>query len=154
MLTDEERREIEAAAVRFPRRSAAAVEALLVLRTTRGWVSEEGLADIAATLGMTVAELDSVATFYSQIFHRPTGRHIILVCDSISCWITGSEGVLAHLGRRLSVEPGGTTADGRFTLVPSVCLGACDKAPAMMVDGRLYGNLTPERVDKILDEHP
>jgi NADH-quinone oxidoreductase subunit E len=152
MLTDDEKREIEAAASRFPRRSAAALEALLVLRTSRGWVPEEGLREIAATLGMTIDELDSVATFYTQVFHKETGRHVILVCDSISCWVTGAESVLAHLQKKLAIGPGQTTGDGRFTLIPSVCLGACDKAPAMLVDGRLYGNLTPERIDEILDE--
>ena len=81
------------------------------------------------------------------------GRHVIRVCDSVSCWIVGYEQIRDHLRQRLQVEFGQTTADGRFTLLPIVCLGACDRAPAMMIDEDLYGNLTPEAVDAILERY-
>ena len=84
---------------------------------------------------MTPAELDGVATFYNLIFRKPVGRHVILVCDSVSCWMHGLRDAArppaSAPGHRSSGE---TTADGRFTLLPIVCLGACDQAPAMMVD--------------------
>ena len=82
------------------------------------------------------------------------GRHVILICDSVSCWIMGFDKAREHLCRRLGVAPGGTTADGRFTLLPIVCLGACDRAPAMMVDGDLHGNLDADAIDRILTRYP
>ena len=102
---------------------------------------------------MTDDELDSVATCYNLILRKPIGRHCILVCDSVSCWIMGSEQIQDHLTRRLGVEFGQTTADGRFTVLPSACLGACDQAPAMMVDDELYVNLDPEKIDGILEKY-
>ena len=99
---------------------------------------------------MTPAELDAVATFYNFIFRKPVGKHIILVCDSVSCWVMGSERVLEHLQNRLGIVLGQTSADGVFTLLPTACLGACDRAPAMMIDDQLYGDLDPAKIDQIL----
>jgi NADH-quinone oxidoreductase subunit E len=151
MLTEDERNEIEAAAARFPARRAAAVEALQVVQKHHGWVSDEDLGEAAALLGMTIDELDGLSSFYSLIFRKPVGRHVILVCDSITCWIVGYEQILERLTKRLGVGLGGTDAEGRFTLLPVACLGACDHAPAMLVDGDLHGDLTPEKIDVILD---
>ena len=78
-------------------------------------------------LGMSLADLESVATFYSLIFRKPVGRHVILLCDSVSCWIMGYETVRDHLRRRLGIDLGETTPDGRFTLLTIPCLGACDR---------------------------
>ena len=99
---------------------------------------------------MTPDELDSVATFYNLIFRRPVGRHVILVCDSVTCWVMGYDAVREHLTAQLGIELGETTADGCFTLLPIACLGACDQAPVMMIDGKLYGSLTPQKIDEIL----
>jgi NADH-quinone oxidoreductase subunit E len=151
LLSDDERGEIEAAAGRFPVRRAAAVEALQAIQRRRGWVSDEALAEAAGLLGMTVDELDGLASFYSLIFRKPVGRHVILVCDSITCWITGYEKILERLTARLGVGLGGTDAEGRFTLLPVACLGACDHAPAMLIDDDLHGDLTPEAIDGILE---
>ncbi|HSQ79198.1 MAG TPA: NADH-quinone oxidoreductase subunit NuoE [Candidatus Bathyarchaeia archaeon] len=153
MLSEDERREIEEAAGRFPVRRAAAIEALQTVQLRRGWVSDEALAEAAGLLGMTVDELDGVASFYSLVFRKPVGRHVILVCDSITCWIEGYEKILERLTARLGVGLGGTDAEGRFTLLPVACLGACDHAPAMLVDGDLHGGLTPEAIDDILERY-
>jgi len=153
MLTDQERDEIEQELTHFDRRDAGSVEALKVVQRHHGWVSDEHLADVAALLGVSPADLDGVATFYNLIFRQPVGRHVILVCNSVSCWIMGYEHIRDHLSTRLGVPLGKTTADGRFTLLPIVCLGDCDHAPAMMVDGQLYNSLTPGRVDEILAEY-
>jgi len=91
-----------------------------------------------------------VATFYNLIYRQPVGRHVILLCDSVSCWIMGYDNLRDHLKSRLGIDLGGTTPDGRFTLLPSVCLGACDHAPVMMIDDDLHLDLTPERIDQIL----
>lgn len=154
MLTEEERREIEAELSHYEDRSAACLGAMKVVQRHRGYVSDESLHDLGELLGMTPAELDGVATFYNLIFRRPVGRHVILVCNSVSCWIMGYEDVKSHLTRLLGVDFGETTPDGRFTLLPIVCLGACDHAPAMMVDEDLHGDLTPEKLEAILASYP
>ena len=150
MLTAEEKKEIEAEFPRYEQKRAACVEALKVVQRHRGWVSDEALIAVAEFLEMTPAELDGVATFYNLIFRKPVGRHVILVCDSVSCWIMGYERIVQHLQERLGIGLGETTADGIFTLLPIVCLGACDQAPAMMIDDELYGNLDEEKIDEIL----
>ena len=150
MLTTEEKKEIEAEFPRYEQKRAVCVEALKVVQRHRGWVSDEALVAVAEFLEMTPAELDAVATFYNLIFRKPVGKHVILVCDSVSCWIMGYERILQHLQDRLGIVLGETTADGVFTLLPIVCLGACDQAPAMMIDDELYGNLDPAKIDEIL----
>ena len=152
MLTDHEIKEIDRELDHYEQKRAACVEALKIIQQHRGWVSDESIRDIAKHLDMSPDELDNVATFYNLIFRKPVGKHIILICDSISCWVMGMEDVFEHLKRRLGVELGGTTDDGAFTLLPIVCLGACHVAPAMMVGKTLYGNLTPERIDGILEK--
>lgn len=153
MLSEEERQEIEAALEHYPYKQGAGIDALKIVQRHRGWVSDEGIADLAEFLEMTPAELDSIATFYNLIHRRPVGRHRILLCDSVSCWIMGYEQVRDQLIKRLGVGLGGTTADGRFTLLPNVCLGTCDRAPALMIDDDLYRDLSSEGIDEILDRY-
>ncbi len=153
MLSDQERRRIEEEAGLHEHRRAAVSDALLIVQESRGWVPDEAIAEVATILGMSRDEVEGIATFYELIFRKPVGRHVIMVCDSVSCWITGGERILDHLQRRLGIGLGGTTTDGAFTLLPAGCLGACDAGPAMMVDGRLYDTLTPERADEILAEY-
>ena len=153
MLTEEERREIEAEVPRYPRKKATCIEAMKIVQRHRGWVSDEALQGIGELLGMTVDELEGVASFYNLIFRKPVGRHVILICDSISCWIMGYERMREHLTTRLGINLGETTADGRFTLLPIDCLGACDHAPALMIDDDLHGDLDPEKIDEILNKY-
>jgi len=93
-----------------------------------------------------------VATFYNLIFRKPVGRHVVMLCDSVSCWIMGYERMREHLTSRLGIQFGETTPDNRFTLLPIVCLGACDHAPAMIVNNNLHGDLDPDKIDKLLEE--
>jgi len=153
MLTAEEINEIEAEAAHYPRRDAVSIDALKIVQRHRGWVSDESLDDIAGHLGMSPTDLDSIATFYNLIYRRPVGRHVVSVCDSVSCWIMGGERVREHLEERLGIAPGQTTADQRFTLLPTVCLGCCDHAPAMMVDSDLHSDLDPKRIDEQLEKY-
>ena len=150
MLSDEERDEIlaEMAQYEFPR--AASIEALKVVQRHRRWVSDESLHDVAGILGMSVDELDNVATFYNLIYREPVGEHVILLCDSVSCWIMGYERIRKQINERLGIDMGETTDDDKFTLLPMVCLGDCDHAPAMMVDEELFGNLDADKVDEVL----
>jgi NADH-quinone oxidoreductase subunit E len=153
MLSEEEIREVEKEVEQYPQKRAGCIEALKVVQRHRGWISDEHLADVAGLLDMTVHELDSVATFYNLVFRKPVGKHVILICDSVSCWILRYEELLKHLRNRLGIGFGETTPDGEFTLLPIPCLGHCDHAPALMIDNELYGDVTPERLDEILDEY-
>jgi NADH-quinone oxidoreductase subunit E len=153
MLTKEEIEEIESEAAHYPTREAVSIDALKIVQKHRGWVSDESLRDIAAHIGMSPTDLDSIATFYNLIHRRPVGRHVITVCDSVSCWIMGCEQVRERLQQRLGIGLGETTADNRFTLLPTVCLGCCDRAPALMVDGNLHADLDPAKVETELENY-
>ena len=153
MLTDVERQQVQELFGLYSTKWAAAVEAMQVVQASRGWVPDEALFDLAGLMEVSPDYLESLATFYSMIFRRPVGRHVIMVCDSVCCWMAGSEKVVSYLSGRLGIGLGETSADGRFTLLPVVCLGACEQAPAMMVDWQLFGDLTQAKVDAILGEH-
>jgi NADH-quinone oxidoreductase subunit E len=153
VLSPEEQQEIEAELEHYPTKQAVCIDAMLIVQKYRGWVSDESLEDLAEFLGMSIEDLDGVATFYNLIFRKPVGRHVIMVCDSVSCWIMGYVRLRKHLTSRLGIKMGETTADGRFTLLPIVCLGTCDHAPAMMVDGDLHRDLDPEKVNAILEKY-
>jgi len=153
MLTQTEISKIEHELQQVPVKKAAVIEALKIVQEERRWVSDENVDDIAALLGMSADEVDSVATFYNLIFRRPVGRHVILVCDSISCWVMGYEDLKQGLMDHLQIKYGQTTADGRFTLLPNACLGCCDHAPALMVDNDLYQDITPNMIKDILAKY-
>jgi NADH-quinone oxidoreductase subunit E len=153
MITEEEKKEIDAELAHAATKASVSIEALNIVQRHRGWVSDDAVKDVAALLDMTVHELDAVATFYSFIFRRPVGKHVILVCDSISCWVMGYNPLLDLLKTRLGIGFGETTTDKRFTLLPISCLGACDRAPAMMVDEDLYGPVTPGMMEEILGKY-
>ena len=153
MLTAEEKKEIDKAIHTVPVRKAACIEALKVVQEHRKWVSDESIKDIAAYMDMSAEELDSVATFYNLIFRKPVGRHMILVCDSVSCWVMGYEKLVERFSEKLGIKYGETTSDGRFTILPNPCLGTCDCAPAFMVDGDLYRNVTADQIDEILNKY-
>ncbi len=150
MLTETERREIEGHLAEYPYKRAACIEALKIVQREHGWVSDEQLRDVAALLDMTPDELDNVATFYNLIFRQPVGRHVILLCDSVSCWIMGYPKIRQYIHQHLGIDFGQTTPDGNFTLLPVVCLGDCDHAPVLMIDNDHYHDLDEAKVDRIL----
>jgi NADH-quinone oxidoreductase subunit E len=154
MLSIEERREIEAELAHYPQKQAVCIEAMKIIQRHRGWVSDEAIKDLAALLEMTPDELDSVATFYNLIFRQPVGKHVILLCDSVTCWIMGYDRLGQHLTSRLGIQLGETSPDGRFTLLPIVCLGTCDHAPALMIDNDLHRDLDPTKLDEIVAKYP
>ncbi len=153
MLSPEETKEIESEFPRYATRQAVCLEALKIVQKHRGWVSDESLNDVAAILQMSADELDSVASFYNMIYRRPVGRHVIHVCDSVSCWIMGYDNLRQLLSERLGIGMGETTPDGRFTLLPVVCLGACDHAPAMMIDRETIGDLSAAKLNDVLAKY-
>jgi NADH-quinone oxidoreductase subunit E len=153
MLTDHEKKEIQEEAKAYPYLQAVCVDALKIVQQHRGWVSDKSIRDIAAFLQMSVHEVDSVATFYSRIYRRPVGRHVILICDSMSCMILGYQKLYDYLSAKLGIRFGGTTPDGRFTLLPISCLGDCNMGPSLMIDNELYSLVSVEQIDELIDKY-
>lgn len=147
-----ERREIDQEIRRYERKEAACIDALTIVQKHRGWVSDDAVHAIATYLGMTADSVDGVATFYNLIYRRPVGRHVIHVCDSVSCWVLGYESLYDAIRKRLRIGFGETTQDGAFTLLPIPCLGHCEAAPAVMIDEVIYRNVDALIFDRILAE--
>ncbi len=152
-LSASERSAIEHEMHHYEDPRAASIEALKIVQKARGWVPDGAADAIGEILGIPASDVEGVATFYSQIFRQPVGRHIIRVCDSMTCYVGGYEGVLAGIKEQLGIVPGQTTADGRFTLLPVCCLGNCDKAPAVMIDDDTFGNLNADGVAQLLEAY-
>lgn len=114
-----------------------------------GWLPNRAINEASEIVGVSRPEVEGVATFFNWFFREPVGRKVVVVCDSISCYLGGCDKNLEHIEKKLNIKLGETTADGEFTLLPVVCLGNCDKAPCMMVGDDLHSNLTPEMLDKI-----
>lgn len=149
VLSQEEIREIDAELAHMPYKKGAAIDALKIVQHHRGWVPDDCLAAIARHLEMPVAELEGIATFYNLIYRRPVGGKVILFCDSVSCWICGGDNVKAKISATLGIDYGETTADNRYTLIPVPCLGACDRAPAMMVGDELVTHLDDAAIQRL-----
>jgi NADH-quinone oxidoreductase subunit E len=154
VLSEAERSAIEHEMHHYEDPRAASIEALKIVQKARGWVPDGAAEAIGAILGIPASDVEGVATFYSQIFRQPVGRHIIRVCDSMTCYIGGHESVVASITEELGIGLGQTSADGRFTLLPVCCLGNCDKAPAMMIDDDTFGDIKPEDVTQLLETYP
>jgi NADH-quinone oxidoreductase subunit E len=153
VLSTLERDAIEHEKHHYENARAASIEALKIVQKQRGWVPDGAIHAIADVLGIPASDVEGVATFYSQIFRQPVGRHVIRYCDSVVCHITGFQGIQAALEDNLNIKPGQTTADGRFTLLPTCCLGNCDKGPTMMVDEDTHVHLTPENIVNLLEQY-
>jgi NADH-quinone oxidoreductase subunit E len=149
VLSDAEIDAIDAEIAHLPYRSGAAIDALKIVQAHRGWVSDEALDAVAAHLHMSSAELEGIATFYNLIFRRPVGDNVILLCNSITCWIKGCDNLQQRISEHLGIGLGETTPDNRYTLLPVTCLGACDKAPVMMVGEQLHENLDGDALPQI-----
>lgn len=152
-LSEAERSAIEHEMHHYEDPRAASIEALKIVQKARGWVPDGACDAIGEILGIPPSDVEGVATFYSQIFRVPVGRHIIRVCDSMTCYIGGHESVLDSIKNEIGIEPGQTTADNRFTLIPVCCLGNCDKAPALMIDDDTFGDVQPGGIAQLLEAY-
>jgi NADH-quinone oxidoreductase subunit E len=152
-LTPEEIHEIEHEKTHYPYTQAVGLEALKIVQKYQGWVSDESLLAVAEYLDIPPDDLEGVATFFNLIYRRPVGKHVILFCDSVACWMLGCDSLKSHLSKTLGIDYGQTTEDNLFTLIPVPCLGDCDKAPTMMVGNDHYRNLTPDKIDQIIADY-
>ena len=152
VLSAATRAEVERHRDRYPQARSAVLPSLWALQNQIGHLSPEGMREVSEILGLAPSEVEAVASFYAMYLDRPGGRHHVLVCVNVSCALRGADDIVAHLERRLGCPSGGTSADGEFTWEHTVeCLGACGGAPAMQVDHHFHENLTPERVDAVLE---
>ena len=151
MIPDHLRNSLEARVTHAVSAREAAVDVMKELQAHYGWLTDEAVGEAAALLGLSPLQVDELATFYEMIYRRPVGKKVIHVCDSISCWAACCETIIAHIQARLGIALGGTSADGMFTLIPCCCMGMCGDGPVMSVGTNFYLNLTPERVDEILE---
>lgn len=152
-LSPAARAEIDRWTAKFPleRKRSALLSALtIVQRENGGRLTPQLMEAVADYLEIPPVAVEEVATFYSLFDLEPVGRHKLYVCNSISCWLCGSEQILEHLRQRLGIDVGETTPDGRFTLKQAECLAACGGAPAMVIGGEYHESLTPEKVDALL----
>lgn len=148
------RHEIDRWLTKFPadRKRSAVIAALHAMQHEKGYLTQEQMDQVAEYLELPPVQVYEVATFYSMFETKPVGRHHISVCTNISCMLRGGDEILAHVEKRLGIKEGESTADGRFFLKKEEeCLAACNNAPMMMVDHVYHENLTPEKVDAILD---
>jgi NADH-quinone oxidoreductase subunit E len=135
----------------YPDKRGALLPVLHMAQDTFGYVSLEVQEYVAGLFDLAPSHVHEVVSFYTLYFQQPKGRHVVAVCHNLSCYLAGSRDILAHVKQRLGVDVGETTDDGRVTLQSVECLCACEAAPMMQVDDRYELNLTPEKVDRILE---
>lgn len=152
-LTEAMKAELEAKVMpRYPTRQAATLPTLQMIQHEYGWVPQQAVEETAAFLGLSVATVLDTASFYEEIWLRPRGKYLILICRSLSCELLGQPGLLEAVKEKLGIDEGQTTVDGKFTLMTAECLGSCGTAPAALINEELHEKLTPENLERVLDE--
>lgn len=152
MLSEKTRNAILELQKLYPEKRSALIPALHLAQAEVGYLPRETQNEVAALFELDPNEVNSVVTFYDMFFEEPVGKHLIHVCKNLSCMLRGSDGLISHLCHKLQVNERGTSADGEFTIVPSECLAACDRAPMMLVDEEVVGPVKEEDLDQILDK--
>lgn len=147
----ENQKEFEDILTRYPTKQAAILPTLWLLQNQESWLSGEALEYVASLLELSPVHVYSVASFYTMFNLKPVGKYHIQVCRTLSCALRGSEGVIDHLKKKLSLGEGETSKDGKFTYTSVECLASCGTAPAMMINEKYFEDLTAEKVDEILE---
>jgi len=150
-LTSEREKQVDELLKRYPNARAALIPVLWVCQRQHGWLSQEVQDWVAQRLELSTATVKGVVTFYTMFFEKPVGEHVIWVCRTLSCDLLGGKAIQEHLEQRLGCHAGGTSADGKFSLMKAECLAACGQAPMVQIDDDYHENLTIEALDKIID---
>ncbi|MFQ5449757.1 MAG: NADH-quinone oxidoreductase subunit NuoE [Nitrospinaceae bacterium] len=150
-FTDTSEKQIEKILGKYPFRQSALLPLLTLAQRQEGYISPDAMVEIARRLDVSPAYVQSVCSFYTMYFTGPVGKYVILFCINISCQLNGCDALLDYTAKKLNIQPGETTADRKFTLRREECLAACAGAPMMRVNDTYYENLTPEKIDRILD---
>jgi NADH-quinone oxidoreductase subunit E len=151
VLSDEGVRRIHEIAARYPQSRSALLPALHIAQNELGWVSREAMEDVASVLDLDPDQVEEVASFYTMYYTEPVGTYVLEVCKTLPCSILGADEIIDYIAHKLGIRPGQTTSDGMFTLIRVECLAACHRAPVMQVNHRYYQDLTPEKVDMLID---
>ena len=152
--TPENRARLEEIAARYPpeRRRSAILPALYLAQQQQGYITAEAMRHVAEAIGCTPADVEDVVSFYTMFYTKPVGKYVLQVCRTLSCALMGAERVTEALVEKLRVRPGGTDASGEFTLLEVECLGACDRAPVVMVNDHWHEGVTPEAAATLVDD--
>ncbi|MGQ0744516.1 MAG: NADH-quinone oxidoreductase subunit NuoE family protein [Acidimicrobiales bacterium] len=151
-LTTEAQRRIRDLIALYPRTRSALIPALHVAQEQHGWLTPGVMTEVAALLGLEPAEVYGTASFYDMLFTHPVGRYLVSVCTNLACMLNGGEELLEHASQQLGVAPGGTTADGNFTLEEVECIAFCGAAPCLAVNWRFFGNLSHDDFDRLTED--
>ena len=152
MISEQAKQRMRELASRYPVARSAVMPALYIAQQEEGYITQDGLQAVAEAIGMTVDDVESVASFYTMYYQKPPGRKIIKVCTSISCYLRNCDALVEHLEQRLGIKRGETTADGNYTLMTTECLASCGTAPVLQVNGEFVENVTFEMADALIDE--
>lgn len=139
---------------RYPVKRSAILPLLHLVQNDQNYITKDGMRYVAKKLNVEMNDVYEVLTFYSMFFTEPIGKYHIQLCRTISCYLRGAEDIRDHLVKKLGIKPGQRTADGRFRLSEVECLGSCCTAPMFQINFDYYENLTPEKIDQILDSLP
>jgi NADH-quinone oxidoreductase E subunit len=152
-FTPERLARFEELATHYPpeRRKSAIIYALFMVQEQQGWISANAMRHVAEVIGCTAAEVEDVASYYSMFYRQPVGKYVIQVCRTLSCALRGAERVTEQVGKTLGITVGQTDSSGTFTLVEVECLGACDRAPVVLVNDGWHECAHPEDVPALLD---
>jgi NADH-quinone oxidoreductase subunit E len=150
MLSEKAKAEINELKGKYPDPKSALLPALEIAQQENGWLSEEVMREVGEAMDLPPTEVASVASFYTMLYTQPVGEHVIQVCTNLSCSLLGAEHIVDYISRKLGIEVGDTTPDGKFTLLTVECLGSCGTAPMMQIDETYYEHLTEEKVERIL----
>jgi len=151
MLSEATRQKINAVIAKYPVRRSALIPALHLAQEEAGYITSDVVREFAGIFELAPNEIYEVVSFYTMLFKAPVGKYVLQVCTNISCLLCNSEGIMDHLQKRLGIKPGETTPDNRFTLLEVECLASCGTAPVVQINDDYHENLTPEKLDLILD---
>jgi NADH-quinone oxidoreductase E subunit len=152
MISDETKKRFDDLVARYPEKRSALIPILHEVQAEVGYLSPEAIEWVAAYLTLSPADVMSVASFYDMLNLEPVGRHMIYVCQNLSCALLGAEGLIRHLENRLGTRMGETTPDGLITLKRMECLASCGTAPAIQIDGIYYERMTLQKLDELLEK--
>ena len=149
---DKRWRQVDVRMRRLGYRPDGLIEVLHTTQEVFGYLDDEALSYVGESLGVPPSKVYGVATFYSHFTLKPQGLHTCVVCTGTACYINGASALLAAIGKELGVQPGGTTPDGRVSVLKARCLGACSMAPAVVVDGEVHGHAVPAELVDVLEK--
>ncbi|MEJ2111348.1 MAG: NADH-quinone oxidoreductase subunit NuoE [Acidobacteriota bacterium] len=151
MLSESACQEIQKLIDKYPDKRSALIPSLHLVQQELGYISQDTMGEVARIFELSPNEVHEVVSFYTMFHRKPVGKYVLQVCTNISCQLCNAEGIMAHLSNKLGIKPGETSADKKFTLLEVECLGSCGTSPVVQINDDYHEDLTPEKLDKILD---